>query len=166
MTQKKFTRYLREEKEKSKKEIIDRIKTFFAKNPNPSDSDIHALADELNIDPHEFEEYIYSILSNYIKNESNITEQLKMVNEIFIEEAKDDLEILRLSMIAELDAVNLYERMAKIAKDERVAEVLLDVAYEEKVHAGEFETLMEELDKDYEPAEEEGEEEVEDMTGD
>lgn len=158
--------FLNEQEKASKGELKKKLKEFLKNNPNPSDKDFHAFAEDNGIDEHEMEEIAYEMLSGYIKNESNITEQLKMVNEIFIEEAKDDLEILRLSMIAELDAVNLYERMAKIAKDERVAEVLLDVAYEEKVHAGEFETLMEKLDKDYEPAEEEGEEEVEDMTGD
>lgn len=90
---------------------------------------------------------------------------MKKLNEIFIEEATDDLEIVRLSMIAELDAVNLYERMAKIAKNQNLKKVLLDVANEEKVHAEEFETLLEELDPDYEEAEEEAEEEVEDLIG-
>jgi rubrerythrin len=40
---------------------------------------------------------------------------------------------------------------------------MLDVSQEEKVHAGEFETLMEELDPSYEEAEEEGEKEVKDL---
>lgn len=74
-----------------------------------------------------------------------------------------DQQILRAAMIAELDAVNLYEQFATLAKSELAKKVLLDVAHEEKVHAGEFETVLEKLDPSYEEAEEEGEEEVEDM---
>ena len=77
-----------------------------------------------------------------------------------------DMELLRRGIIAEMDAVNLYEQMAANATDERIKKIMLDVAYEEKVHAGEFETLLEMIDKDYEEAEEEGEEEVEDEVGD
>jgi hypothetical protein len=76
-----------------------------------------------------------------------------------------DLKILRLGIIAELDAVNFYDELANLASDERVQKLMLDVSHEEKVHAGEFETLMEELDPHYEEAEEEGEKEVEDLLG-
>ncbi len=76
-----------------------------------------------------------------------------------------DLAILRLSIIAELDAVSLYMRFVDLVSDENVAKVMLDVAKEEKTHAGEFETLMEHLDPNYEKQEEEGEEEIKDITG-
>lgn len=76
-----------------------------------------------------------------------------------------DMQILRIGMIAELDAVNLYEKLAELAEDPKVAKLMLDVAKEEKVHAGEFETLLEEIDPDHEKAEEEGEEEVKDLLG-
>ena len=89
----------------------------------------------------------------------------KFLNELFINvpDVKNDLMILRISMVAELDAVNLYEKLAERADDEKVRKVLLDVAHEEKVHASEFETLLKELDNSYEDAEEEGEEEVENI---
>lgn len=74
-----------------------------------------------------------------------------------------DLQILRLAMIAELDAVNLYDKLADLASSDDVRKLMLDVSREEKVHAGEFETLMERIDTDYEKAEEEGEEEVKDL---
>ena len=74
-----------------------------------------------------------------------------------------DLQILRLAMIAELDAVNLYDKLAGLATSPDVAKLMLDVSHEEKVHAGEFETLKENLDPNYEKAEEKGEEEVEDL---
>lgn len=74
-----------------------------------------------------------------------------------------DNQILRAAMIAELDAVNLYEQLVSMATNELAKKVLLDVAHEEKIHAGEFESVLEKLDPAYEEAEEEGEEEVEDM---
>lgn len=99
-------------------------------------------------------------------------EKLRKINEIFVQSGEieaipkgkeRDSQILRLGMIAELDAVNLYDKLALLASDKRVKELMLDVSREEKVHAGEFETLLEEIDPDYEEAEMEGEEEVEDL---
>ena len=76
-----------------------------------------------------------------------------------------DMQILRIGMIAELDASNFYEKLAGLASDERVSKLMLDISHEEKIHAGEFETLLEEVDPDYEKAEEEGEGEVKDLLG-
>ncbi|MHC1754284.1 MAG: ferritin family protein [Methanosarcina sp.] len=53
-----------------------------------------------------------------------------------------DKEILRAGIIAELDAVNLYEQMAALTKNENVRAVLMDVAKEEKTHIGEFQALL------------------------
>ncbi len=74
-----------------------------------------------------------------------------------------DLQILRIGMIAELDAVNLYDRLAQLASSPQVTKLMKDVAQEEKVHAGEFETLMERIDPTYEEAEKEGEKEVDEL---
>jgi len=59
-----------------------------------------------------------------------------------------DKEILRLGMIAELDAVSLYEQLAAKTKSSKIKKVLLDIAKEEKTHIGEFQTLLLELDKE------------------
>jgi len=42
-----------------------------------------------------------------------------------------DKEILRLGMIAELDAVNLYEQLAAMTQNRQMKKVLLDIAKEE-----------------------------------
>ena len=60
-----------------------------------------------------------------------------------------DKEILRLAMIAELDAVNVYEQMANLAEDEGIKAVLLDIAREEKVHVAMFESVLIEIDAEY-----------------
>jgi rubrerythrin len=79
---------------------------------------------------------------------------------------KEDLdrEILRAGIIAELDAVNLYEQMAAMAKDENIKEILLDIAKEEKTHVGEFQALLLKLDKEQVEELEEGRKEVEELT--
>ena len=76
-----------------------------------------------------------------------------------------DREILRLAIIAELDAVNLYEQLASQTENEVIKEVLLDVAKEEKTHVGEFQTLL--LREDEEQVQElaHGKEEVEEELG-
>jgi len=80
---------------------------------------------------------------------------------------KEDLdkEILRAGIIAELDAINLYEQMAAITENEDIRKILLDIAKEEKTHVGEFQTLLLKKDKEQERELEEGKEEVEELTG-
>lgn len=53
---------------------------------------------------------------------------------------------VRLAIIAELDAINLYQQLADAVSDESVRKVLLDVAGEEKTHFGEFLELLRRLD--------------------
>jgi len=74
-----------------------------------------------------------------------------------------DNEILRIGIIAELDAINLYEQLASMTKDASLKKVLLDIAKEEKTHVGEFLTLL--LMKDKEGKEElnKGEKEVKNL---
>ena len=75
-----------------------------------------------------------------------------------------DKEILRAGMIAELDAINLYEQMAALTKDKHIRETLLDIAREEKTHVGEFQALLLKADKEQERELEEGRKEVEETT--
>ncbi len=76
-----------------------------------------------------------------------------------------DCEILRVAMIAELDAINLYEQLAAVAGDENVKKVLLEVAREEKTHLGEFQTLLLKVDAEQVQELEKGKKEVEELTG-
>jgi len=57
-----------------------------------------------------------------------------------------DRELARLGMIAELDAVSLYEKMSEAASDDQLKRVALDIAKEEKAHIGEFQTILSRLD--------------------
>jgi len=80
---------------------------------------------------------------------------------------KDDVdkEILRTGVIAELDAINLYEQMAAIAKNDDIKNILLDIAKEEKTHVGEFLTLLLKKDKEQEVELGHGKKEVKELTG-
>jgi len=49
-----------------------------------------------------------------------------------IEKEEMDREILRAAVIAELDAINLYEQMAAMTENDHLKRILLDVAKEEK----------------------------------
>ena len=75
-----------------------------------------------------------------------------------------DCEILRVAIIPELDAINLYEQLAAVTDNENIRKILLDVAKEEKTHVGEFQTLL--LKEDMEQVEEleKGKKEVEETT--
>lgn len=71
-----------------------------------------------------------------------------------------DKEILRAGMIAELDAVSLYEQLAAMTSDNHIKKILLDIAKEEKTHVGEFEALLLERDKEQVKELENGKKEV------
>ncbi len=78
--------------------------------------------------------------------------------------AKDlDKEILRVGIIAELDAVNLYEQLASMTENKLIKKVLMDIAGEEKTHVGEFQALLLMEDQEQVRELEEGRQEVEEM---
>jgi rubrerythrin len=92
-----------------------------------------------------------------------------LLSEIPIELAKIskenlDKEILRAAIIAELDAVNLYEQMAALAGDVNIKRVLLDIAREEKTHVGEFQALLLINDKEQQKELDEGKKEVDELS--
>ncbi|MEM2599234.1 MAG: ferritin family protein [Thermoproteota archaeon] len=74
-------------------------------------------------------------------------------------------EALRVAIIAELDAVNLYEQLAQSVDNEDVKKVLLDIAKEEKTHVGEFQTLLLKIDREQALELEKGRKEVEEIIG-
>ena len=81
-----------------------------------------------------------------------------------IKKGQSDMEILRAGIIAELDAINLYEQMAAATKNKSIRNVLLDIAKEEKTHVGEFQALLLRLDAEQKRELEKGKKEVEEIT--
>ena len=74
-----------------------------------------------------------------------------------------DKEILRAGIIAELDAINLYEQMAALAQNKDIKRILLDIAKEEKTHVGEFQALLLMNDMEQKKELEEGKKEVDEL---
>ncbi|AMW32321.1 rubrerythrin [Fervidobacterium islandicum] len=75
---------------------------------------------------------------------------------------------IRFMIAAEYEAIQLYTQLADSTDNELAREVLLDIANEERVHAGEFLRLLMELDPDemefYKKGYEEVEEEIEKLS--
>ncbi len=76
-----------------------------------------------------------------------------------------DKQILRFGILAELDAINLYEQMANMTDNKQLKMVLLDIAKEEKEHVGEFQYLLLKLDKQQQEELEDGKKEVQELLG-
>jgi rubrerythrin len=70
---------------------------------------------------------------------------------------------LRLDMAAELEAVHLYMAHADATDDPVARAVLIDVANEERVHAGEFLEVIRRLDPEEQSFLDEGQGEVQDL---
>ncbi len=78
---------------------------------------------------------------------------------------KEIAQALRLAIIAELDAISLYEQLASAIKDEKIRKVFEDIAKEEKTHVGEFLALLKVVDKEQVSELKAGEKEAEELTG-
>ena len=80
-----------------------------------------------------------------------------------LDKAELNKEILRVAIIAELDAINLYGQLAAISSKASIKKTFKDIAKEEKTHVGEFQTLL--LKEDFEQKRElkNGEKEVEEL---
>jgi rubrerythrin len=86
---------------------------------------------------------------------------------INLDKVKDEdlnKEILRAGIMAELDAINLYEQMAAMTDDPSMKKVLLEVAREEKTHVGEFQALLLKEDAQQKRELEKGEKEAAELT--
>ncbi|MBN2246468.1 MAG: rubrerythrin [Candidatus Aminicenantes bacterium] len=70
---------------------------------------------------------------------------------------------IRFMIAAEYEAIQLYQQTAESTDNKLAKEVLIDIANEEKEHAGEFLRLLHELDPEEENFYKDGYEEVEEM---
>lgn len=75
---------------------------------------------------------------------------------------KESIQAVRDMIVAEYDAIQLYERIAESMVDGSIKEVILDIRDEEKVHIGEFQKLLNVLEPTEDEKYEEGQDEAED----
>jgi rubrerythrin len=66
---------------------------------------------------------------------------------------------LNTGIMAELEAINLYETMAAKTENEKIKELMRDISDEERVHVGEFKSLLYEIKPKTLELEKQGEEE-------
>lgn len=137
------------------KKIHVEIIKFFKNKKDPLENEIIEFGESIGLNDREIYKHIAQILSNiiYKGKEEGVISELLQVNPIQLDKLSPvirDREILRFSMLAELDAVNVYEQMAEYASREEVKTVLRDVAFEEKVHAEEFKEVLIRVSQDAE----------------
>lgn len=89
----------------------------------------------------------------FSKDPVEIVREKKLTKEEIISVLRDDI-------AAEIDAINFYLSQARLIDDKKVKSVLMDIAREEKIHLGEFLTLLEELDPEQKKSIESGRKEV------
>ena len=87
---------------------------------------------------------------NVLKNDRKLTKQ-------------ELVRAIRFMIAAEYEAIQLYQQTAESTDNKLAQEVLLDIADEEKEHAGEFLRLLHELEPGERKYYEGGYEEVEEM---
>ena len=105
-------------------QINKSIIEWFIKNPYPKDDDVHAFADEMGINPHEFENYIYTILSSFLcEGRSKGTKSKHDPKEIAMG-VKVEMEHTTSPIIAEkiawdhlVEIPDYYTRLAKMEKE-------------------------------------------------
>ena len=109
---------------------------------------------------------IFSKIQNLLTGDN-----MKSISKTFLEnnqlEGLEDLDspvkemqILRIGMVEEAKAVNLYEKLSNLTSNEKVRKIFLDVAREEKVHFSEFETMLKNFDTEFVDSEKEAQSEV------
>ncbi|ADD68718.1 hypothetical protein Dacet_1955 [Denitrovibrio acetiphilus DSM 12809] len=74
---------------------------------------------------------------------------------------KELIRAIRFMVAAEYEAIQLYQQLAESTDNKLAQQVLIDIADEEKVHAGEFLRLLKELDPEEEKFYQQGYAEVE-----
>jgi rubrerythrin len=118
-------------------------------------------------------EYAYSVLESSMKTDRRaglafalikIASSMENVKEMPRLGKRELTRAVRDAIIEEQKAIKHYETVADSTENRRASQILQDIADEEKVHVGELEALLEELDPQDEEFREEGEEEIEDMS--
>ena len=135
-----ITKYLLEDMEASEKniEISEEQKNLarcaiaklFTEHPNPDDSDVHALADKLQINPHEFEEVIYELLTGLLKGvvkhkdvpiDKYDPKEIKMGIEVEQEHTDSKAIALQIAKDHLAEIPDYYTRLAKMEEEGKKA---------------------------------------------
>lgn len=107
-------------------EIFTAIMDFFADNPSPPDDDVHDLAEELGLDPDDFEAKIYAVLGSILgtgkSKKEKFTEkdadpkELKMGIKVEMEHTKNKAIAKRIALDHLAEIKDYYTRLIKMEK--------------------------------------------------
>lgn len=106
------------------------IAKLFTEHPNPDDSDIHSLANKLQIDPHEFEEVIYELLTGLLKGvgkhkdvpiDKYDPKEIKMGIEVEQEHTDSKAIALQIAKDHLAELPDYYTRLAKMEEEGKKA---------------------------------------------
>lgn len=125
----KLTKYLREDIEDKGQGVSDKLIDFFANFKGAvDDDDVHALADKMKIDPHEFEEVIYSLITAFWTQGrskdfkgSYDAEQIKLGIAVEMEHTNDKRMAERISKDHLAEIPDYYTRLAQMEKEGKAA---------------------------------------------
>lgn len=124
-----FKKFLTEQERKIALEkddmIMGAIIDFFSTNDSPDDKEIHALAEELGIDKHDFEEKIYELLTSFLnagkfnkdKPEDIDDEELKRGIEVEMEHTTSPAISRRIALDHLAEIPDYYTRLDKMEKE-------------------------------------------------
>ncbi len=99
---------------------------LFTDHPNPDDSDVHALAEKLKVDPHELEEIIYELLTSLLEGvgkhksvpiDNFDPEQIKMGIEVELEHTDSRAIALQIAKDHLSEIPDYYTRLKKMEDD-------------------------------------------------
>jgi hypothetical protein len=124
-----FIQFLREQEEDQEDKVMGGIIEFFSTHEKPSDKDVHALAEQLGIDEHKFEEKIYELISSFLnagKFKENPVDpdpkELEMGIKVEMEHTKSPALSKRISLDHLAEIKDYYTRLAKMEKEAGIKE--------------------------------------------
>ena len=115
---------LLKEQEKGKNDLHAEIIKWFLANPYPKDDQVHAFAEKLGQDPHEFEGHIYMVLSSVLsegrskgKDVKHDPKQLKMGIKVEMEHTTDVIISRKIALDHLKEIPDYYTRLDKMEKE-------------------------------------------------
>jgi len=96
---------------------------------------------------------------------AEVTNDLKSILSIEKMSKSELIRAIRVSIKAEIDAVHLYTMIAEATDDERIREIMLHTAKEERVHIGEFLKALQIIEPEEFAHYNDGASEIEDLLG-
>lgn len=112
---------------KKDEEILTKIMDFFADNPAPPDDDVHDLAEELGLEPDDFESKIYFVLGSLLgtgnAKKQKFTEkdadpkELKMGIKVEMEHTSNKAISKRIALDHLAEFPDYYTRLLKMEKN-------------------------------------------------